>query len=49
MNKLSSGKGNLVKQAHQMQQLGVDTSKRLDPRLLDKALAEYHIDEKKLN
>ena len=49
MNKLSSGKGNLVKQAHQMQQLGVDTSKRLDPRLLDKALSDYHIDEKKLN
>ncbi|WP_299794459.1 DNA recombination protein RmuC [uncultured Shewanella sp.] len=49
MNKLSSGKGNLVKQAHQMRKLGVDTSKQLDPQLLEKALADYHVDEKKLN
>ncbi|QYJ80365.1 DNA recombination protein RmuC [Shewanella acanthi] len=40
MNKLSSGKGNLVRQAHLMQQLGVDTSKQLDKILLDKALNE---------
>lgn len=38
MNKLSSGKGNLVRQAHLMQQLGVDTSKQLDKVLLEKAL-----------
>ncbi|MGL4835464.1 MAG: DNA recombination protein RmuC, partial [Shewanella sp.] len=36
--KLSSGKGNLVRQAHLMQQLGVDTSKQLDKVLLEKAL-----------
>jgi len=40
MNKLSSGKGNLVRQAHLMQQLGVDTSKQLDKMLLEKALNE---------
>ena len=38
MNKLSTGKGNLIRQAHQMQQLGVDTSKQLDKQLLDLAL-----------
>lgn len=38
MNKLTSGKGNLVRQAHLMQQLGVDTSKQLDKTLLEKAL-----------
>lgn len=40
MNKLSSGKGNLVRQAHLMQQLGVETSKQLDKILLEKALNE---------
>ncbi|EGM70026.1 DNA recombination protein RmuC [Shewanella sp. HN-41] len=40
MNKLASGKGNLVRQAHLMQQLGVDTSKQLDKMLLEKALNE---------
>lgn len=49
MNKLSSGKGNLVKQAHQMQQLGVDTSKKLDQRMLDQALSDYRLDDKQLN
>ncbi|GIU45188.1 DNA recombination protein RmuC [Shewanella sairae] len=39
MNKLSIGKGNVIRQAHQMQQLGVETSKKLDPQLLDKALS----------
>ncbi|MCE9687428.1 DNA recombination protein RmuC [Shewanella sp. AS16] len=38
MNKLASGRGNLIRQAHLMQQLGVDTSKQLDKQLLDKAL-----------
>lgn len=44
MNKLSSGKGNLVRQAHLMQQLGVDTSKQLDKMLLEKALNEAQDD-----
>ncbi|MCL1095208.1 DNA recombination protein RmuC [Shewanella kaireitica] len=38
MNKLASGKGNVIRQAHQMQQLGVETSKKVDSQLLDKAL-----------
>ncbi|MCL1144701.1 DNA recombination protein RmuC [Shewanella marinintestina] len=39
MNKLSTGKGNVIRQAHQMQQLGVETSKKVDAQLLDKALS----------
>ncbi|ACJ29489.1 Conserved hypothetical protein [Shewanella piezotolerans WP3] len=39
MNKLASGKGNVIRQAHQMQQLGVETSKKVDSQLLDKALS----------
>ena len=39
MNKLSTGKGNVIRQAHQMQQLGVQTSKKVDAQLLDKALS----------
>ncbi|MCE9678821.1 DNA recombination protein RmuC [Shewanella sp. AS1] len=42
MGKLSTGKGNLIRQAHQMQQLGVATSKQLDPQLLDNSLNESH-------
>ena len=38
MGKLSTGKGNLIRQAHQMQQLGVDTTKNLDKKLVDDAL-----------
>ncbi|MBV7315073.1 DNA recombination protein RmuC [Shewanella sp. NIFS-20-20] len=38
MSKLATGKGNLIRQAHQMQQLGVDTSKQLDRQLLEQAL-----------
>ncbi|QYJ84637.1 DNA recombination protein RmuC [Shewanella mesophila] len=41
MGKLSTGKGNLLRQAHQMQQLGVTTSKQLDTQLLEKALDEH--------
>lgn len=41
MGKLSTGKGNLLRQAHQMQQLGVTTSKQLESHLLDKALDEH--------
>lgn len=37
MNKLSSGKGNVIRQAHQMQQLGVPTSKKIATQLLDQA------------
>jgi DNA recombination protein RmuC len=40
MAKLSSGKGNVIRQAHYMQQLGVDTSKQLDKQLLNRALDE---------
>ncbi len=40
MNKLVSGKGNLVKQAHQMKQLGVETSKQIDKSMLDTAMNE---------
>lgn len=49
MSKLSNGKGNLIRQAHQMQQLGVDTSKQLDPQLIESALSDYHGDDAKLN
>ncbi|MCG9731782.1 DNA recombination protein RmuC [Shewanella sp. Isolate13] len=48
MNKLSTGKGNVIRQAHQMQQLGVETSKKVDAQLLDKALSlsgdDFHHD-----
>lgn len=40
MGKLSTGKGNLIRQAHQMKQLGVDSSKQLDNILLESALNE---------
>ncbi|MGB0894852.1 MAG: DNA recombination protein RmuC [Parashewanella sp.] len=40
MKKLSTGKGNLIRQAHQMQQLGVETSKKIDNAFLDDALNE---------
>ncbi|MCG9696537.1 DNA recombination protein RmuC [Shewanella sp. Isolate11] len=52
MSKLSTGKGNLIRQAHQMQQLGVSTSKQLDSHLLDKSLndsLDNANDEMKLN
>lgn len=39
MKKLASGKGNVIRQAHQMQQLGVETSKKVDTQLLEKALS----------
>ncbi|QSX35310.1 DNA recombination protein RmuC [Shewanella avicenniae] len=42
MNKLASGKGNLIRQAHQLHQMGGDKSKNLDPKLLDKALDDSH-------
>jgi len=37
MNKLSSGKGNLVRQVEQFRKLGVQTNKRLDSQLLEQA------------
>ena len=46
MGKLATGKGNLLRQAHQMQQLGVTTSKQLDPQLLEKALDEHQGNQK---
>lgn len=48
MNKLSLGKGNLIRQAHQMQILGIDTTKKLDKNLIDQALNE-HLDELSLD
>ncbi|WP_037442967.1 DNA recombination protein RmuC [Shewanella mangrovi] len=42
MNKLASGKGNLIRQAHQLQRMGGENSKQLDAKLLDKALDESH-------
>ncbi|MDF0534421.1 DNA recombination protein RmuC [Shewanella sp. A32] len=38
MSKFSSGRGNLIQQAQQIKQLGAETSKQLDQKLLDKAL-----------
>lgn len=49
MGKLSTGKGNLLRQAHQMQQLGVVTTKQLDAQLVDKALDEHQAFDTKLN
>ena len=49
MSKLSNGKGNLIRQAHQMQQLGVDTSKKLDPQLIESATSDYYSESSKLN
>ncbi|WP_158970096.1 DNA recombination protein RmuC [Paraglaciecola sp. L3A3] len=37
MNKLSSGKGNLVRQVEQFRKLGVQSNKKLDTNLLDQA------------
>lgn len=40
MGRLSTGKGNLIKQAQQMKQLGAITSKQLDKPLLTKAFSD---------
>ena len=40
MNKLSTGKGNLVRQVEQFRKLGVQSNKRLDVDLLDNAEGE---------
>ncbi len=40
LGKLSSGKGNLIRQAQQMKQLGAITSKQLDKNLLETALKD---------
>jgi DNA recombination protein RmuC len=37
MNKLSTGKGNLVRQAELFRKLGVQTNKKLDNQLLENA------------
>ena len=34
MNKLTTGKGNLIRQAEQFRELGVQSNKKLDARLL---------------
>ena len=38
MKQLHTGKGNLVVQAEKMKQLGLETSKSVDPNLVDRAL-----------
>ncbi|WP_434925883.1 DNA recombination protein RmuC [Shewanella sp. HL-SH8] len=40
MAKLSSGKGNLIRQAHTLQCLGVDSSKQIGKQILNRALDE---------
>jgi DNA recombination protein RmuC len=40
MNKLSSGKGNLVRQVEQFRGLGVQSNKKLDHQLTDKAMED---------
>ena len=45
MNKLSSGKGNLVRQVEQFRKLGVQTNKKLDNQLLDNAHLDSESDE----
>ncbi|MBO1270203.1 MULTISPECIES: DNA recombination protein RmuC [Shewanella] len=48
MGKLTSGRGNLIQQAHQIKQLGAETSKQLDSKLLDKALSSEAESEEKI-
>ena len=40
MNKLSTGKGNIVRQVEQFRKLGVQSNKKLDVDLLDNAEVE---------
>ena len=40
MNKLSEGKGNLVRRTEKLKELGVKSSKKLDQRLIDRAESE---------
>lgn len=40
MNKLSQGKGNLIRQAHQMQQLGINNTKKLNKDFIEQSLNE---------
>ncbi|MCF1426667.1 MAG: DNA recombination protein RmuC [Shewanella sp.] len=40
MGRLSTGKGNLIRQAHQMKQLGATASKQFDTNLLEGAIRE---------
>jgi DNA recombination protein RmuC len=41
-DKLSSGKGNLVSQAHKLKEMGAQTSKALDPHMVSKAVSQTH-------
>ena len=43
MNKLSTGKGNLVRQVEQFKSLGVQSNKKLDKQLLDEAMDNEQI------
>lgn len=49
MNKLTSGRGNVIKQAHQLQLMGVETSKKIDQQLIEQALTDVKIDSTSLN
>jgi DNA recombination protein RmuC len=40
MNKLSTGKGNLVRQVEQFRKLGVQSNKKLDSNMLNNAAVE---------
>ncbi|WP_394132680.1 DNA recombination protein RmuC [Shewanella maritima] len=40
MGKLATGKGNVIRQAHAMQKLGIENSKTMDSQLLNQALDE---------
>jgi DNA recombination protein RmuC len=45
MNKLSTGKGNLVRQVEQFRKLGVQSNKKLDGNLLNSAEVEDEDDD----
>lgn len=40
MNKLAKGKGNVIRQAHQMQKMGIESSKSIDKQLVEQALLD---------
>jgi DNA recombination protein RmuC len=45
MNKLSVGKGNLVRRAEGLREIGAKATKQMDKRMLDRALDEENSDE----
>lgn len=46
MNKLTDGRGNLVKRAEEFRKLGVQSNKKLDSKLVDKSSSTDDMDEK---